>query len=130
MYPAPAVLTEEAGVERVGWGRCRFVLEEAVTCFGGPCCPCQEMGVTDGLYFPGLCSPAHTNLVLLVHCAPQPSEASPVSREGGAFLPGHTSAPVGHKGLHGVREGRVSPLSQNQEPDLQQEERKPGSWRD
>lgn len=32
--------------------------------------------------------------------------------------------------LHGVREGRVSPFSQNQGPDLQQEERQSGSWRD
>lgn len=87
--------TEEAGVERVGWGRCRFVLEEAVICFWGPCCPCQEMGVTDSLYFPGLCSPRNTNLVLLVHLAsPRSPQTSPVSREGGGLLiwtQGHVS---------------------------------------
>lgn len=89
MYPAPAIPTEEAEVERVGWGRCRFVLEEAVTCFWGPCCPCQEMGVTDGLYFPGLCSPAHRSLVLLIHLAAPRSPQKPhqfPGREVGSYL--------------------------------------------
>lgn len=87
MYPAPDIPTEEAGVERVGWGRCRFVLEEAVICFWGPCCPCQEMGVTDGLYFPGLCSLEHKpGAACPPLLSPQPSEPSPVSREGGRLL--------------------------------------------
>ena len=59
MYLAPHMPVEEAGVEWVGWGGCGFVLEEAVTSFGGPCRPCQirgqemgVMGVIDGLSFP------------------------------------------------------------------------------